>query len=194
MFNIEEFAYYLLDVLQHWGFVLVIVFAIMHPLFENPLALFNLTLGIAILGIPLAYGLIFVSNVIGIMILWLLANKANKKTDYFLLKKQVSKKALDWIKETPLWKHIIVIGVPMIPTYPIKVAVPLSGVTFKEYMVTLVGAYVFLFLGNTLLYFGVFGVFLEGIHPIVSFVLLLTLVLYIYFGNKLFKGKKSKAI
>ena len=194
MESLELFVENALVFLQGWGFIIVIVFGIAHPIFENPLALFNLTLAITLLGIPLGYLVVFVSNLIGIVILYVLATKFNEKSNDFLFKKKVSKSALDWIRNTPLWKHIVVIGVPMIPTYPIKLAVPLSKVGFKKYMITLVGAYLFLFFGNSLIYFGVAGLISSIIPNYVSIILLVLLVLYIYFGKYLFQKVDAKAV
>ena len=191
MESFELFVENAMVFLQGWGFIIVIIFGIVHPITENPLSLFNLSLAIGILGIPLGYALVFVSNLIGIIILYVLATKFNEKSNDFLFRKKVSKSALDWIKGTPTWKHIVVIGVPMIPTYPIKLAVPLSKVGFKKYMITLVGAYLFLFFGNTLIYFGVVGLITEVVPSYVSFILLLTLVVYIYFGKYLFNKDKQ---
>jgi len=185
--NLELFVDNALIFLNDWGFIIVIVFGIIHPLLENPLALFNLSLAIAIMGVPLAYITVFLANLIGILLLFYFTRMVNNKSDNFLSKKKISGKVLDWIKTTETWKHIVVIGVPMIPTYPIKLAVPLSGVSFRKYMTTLVGAYLFLFFGNTLIYFGVTGFISETIPNWVSFSLLLILVLYIYFGKYLFR-------
>ncbi|MBU1020230.1 MAG: hypothetical protein KJ847_03375 [Firmicutes bacterium] len=180
----------LLLFLGKYGFLIVIVFGILHPLFENPLSLFNLALAISLLGIPLGYILVFSSNVVGILLLYYFATKFNQKSDDVLFRKKVSQKLLVWIKETSIWKHIIVIGVPLIPTYPIKLAVPLSNIGFKKYFITLIGAYIFLFFGNTLMYFGVLGFISNTIPNYISFILLSLFIVYLYFGNSLFKKEK----
>ncbi|MCF6184000.1 MAG: hypothetical protein L3J56_05135, partial [Bacteroidales bacterium] len=51
--------------LGDYGFIIVIVFGITHPIFENPLSLFNLALAITLLGIGLGYIVVFLSNVVG---------------------------------------------------------------------------------------------------------------------------------
>jgi len=191
MESFELFIENTLLFLQGWGFIIVIIFGIIHPLIEGPFALFNLSLAIALLGIPLGYAVVFASNVIGILILYLIAKKFNKSTNDYLFHKKVSKSTLDWVKNTPTWKHVVVIGVPAIPTYPIKIAVSLSKTSFKRYMITLVGSYIFLFFGNTLIYFGVAGLITNVIPNYVSFILLLVLVLYIYFGKHLFNNGKQ---
>ena len=176
--------------LGKYGFLIVIVFGIAHPILENPLSLFNLALAITLLGIGLGYLVVFVSNMIGILILYYLVYRFNKRNKGALFEKKVADKVLTWIRNTSTWKHIVVIGVPMIPTYPIKIAVPLSGVGFKKYMVTLIGAYLFLFFGNTLIYFGVLGFITDNIPTYVSFILLSIFVVYIYFGHRIFYKEK----
>ena len=176
--------------LGNYGFIIVIVFGITHPILENPLSLFNLALAITLLGAGLGYIVVFVSNIIGILILYFLVMKFKDKYQEAIEEKKVADKVLNWIKNTDTWRHIIVIGVPMIPTYPIKIAVPLSGVGFKKYMVTLVGAYLFLFFGNTLIYYGVLGIVTDNIPNYVSFILLSLFVVYIYFGHRIFYKEK----
>ena len=189
-FDFELFVDELLFFLGNYGFIIVIVFGVMHPLFENPLSLLNLALAFAILGIPLGFLVVFSSNLIGILLLYYFALKFNKKSNNILFKKKVPEKVLNWIKTTATWRHILVIGVPMVPTYPIKVAVPLSKVGFRKYMITLVGAYVFLYIGNFLIYFGILGFITENIPNYVSFILLLGFVIYIYFGSSFFKANE----
>lgn len=176
--------------LGNYGFIIVIVFGIAHPILENPLSLFNLALAITLLGIGLGYIVVFLSNLIGIIILYFLVQKFKKRSNGVLFEKPVAEKVLTWIRNTATWRHIIVIGVPMIPTYPIKIAVPISGVGFKKYMITLVGAYLFLFFGNTLIYFGMLGIITENIPNYISFLLLFAFIIYIYFGHKLFYKDK----
>lgn len=183
---LNEFVDNALYFLQDWGFIIVIVFGIIHPLLENPLALFNFTLGIALMGIPIGVAVVFISNIIGILLLYYFTRMVNEKSNNFLNRKKVSGTILNWVNKTEMWKHIVVIGVPLIPTYPIKLAVPLSGVPFKKYMITLVGAYIFLYIGNSLIYFGVLGFISSTIPNWISFLLLSILVLYIYFGKHLF--------
>ena len=176
--------------LGSYGFIIVIIFGIIHPILENPLSLFNLALAISLLGIGLGYIVVFLSNLIGIVILYILVDKFKKRSSGVLFKKDVAEKVLTWIRNTDTWRHIIVIGVPMIPTYPIKVAVPMSGVGFKKYMITLVGAYLFLFFGNTLIYFGMLGIITNNIPNYISFILLFGFVIYIYFGHRIFYKDK----
>jgi len=182
---VEEMLFFL----GNYGFIIVIVFGIMHPLFENPLSLLNLVIAFALLGIPLGFLVVFSSNLIGIVLLYYFALRFNEKSNNILFRKKISEKVLNWVKTTDTWRHILVIGVPMIPTYPVKIAVPLSKVGFKKYLITLIGAYVFLYFGNFLIYFGIVGLITDNIPNYISFILLLTFVIYVYFGKSMFKKK-----
>lgn len=190
--NIDNYVDSILLFLGNYGFIIVIVFGIAHPIFENPLSLFTLTLSITLLGVGYGYLLLALSNLIGIIILFYLAEKFNKSTNGFLAKRKTSDKMLNWIKNAPTWRHVFVIGVPFIPTYPIKLAVPLSGVGFKKYMVTISGAYLFLFFGNSLIYFGVLGFISSVIPSYISISLLVIFVLFVYFGIDFFKNNIEK--
>ena len=180
--------------LGKYGFLIVIVFGIAHPILENPLSLFNLALAITLLGIGWGYVVVFLSNIVGILILYYLVMRFSKRNNGALFEKEVAEKVLTWIKNTDTWRHIVVIGVPMIPTYPIKIAVPLSGVGFKKYLVTIIGAYLFLFFGNTLIYFGILGIVTDNLPNYVSFILLSIFVVYIYFGHRIFYKDKLDSL
>lgn len=188
--DFEVFVQEVLLFLGSYGFIIVIIFGIMHPLFESPLSLLNLALAFEILGFPFGFLLVFSSNIVGILLLYYFAYKFNEKSNNFLFRKRVSEKALDWVRTTATWRHILVIGVPLVPTYPVKIAVPLSKVGFKKYLITLVGAYVFLYFGNFLIYFGLLGFITDNIPNYVSFILLSVFVIYIYTGNRFFKRTK----
>ena len=189
-FDFEAFVDELLFFLGNYGFIIVITFGIMHPLFENPLSLLNLALALSLLGIPLGFLVVFLSNLIGILLLYYIVQKYNEKSNNFLFRKKVTNQALNWIKKTETWRHILVIGIPMVPTYPVKIAIPLSNVGFKKYMITLVGAYLFLYFGNFLIYFGLVGLITENIPNYVSFIFLSLFVVYIYFGRNFYKRNK----
>ena len=176
LISFDSFVEELLFFLGNYGFIIVIIFGVMHPLFENPLSLLNMALAFSILGIPLGFLVVFSSNLIGIFLLYYFAIRFNEKSNNILFRKKVPEKILNWVKTTDTWRHILVIGVPMIPTYPVKIAVPLSKVGFKKYLITLVGAYMFLYFGNFLIYFGILGFISDSIPNFVSYILLIVFV------------------
>ncbi len=177
----------LLVLLGNYGFLLVIFFGILHPLTENPWSLVTMTLSISLLGIFFGYLVLIISNIIGILLLYFIVCSINKKSNYFFHRKKISQKVLSWINNTESWRHIVVIGLPLIPTYPVKVSLPFSNMSFKRYFFTLLGSYFFLYTANSLIYFGVMGFITNNIPNYVSFFLLLLFALYIYFGKYLRK-------
>ena len=186
-FDFDLLVENLLLFLGNYGIIIIIIFGVMHPLFENPLSLLNMALAFSILGIPFGFLVVFSSNLVGIVVLYFLALKFNEKSNNILFRRNISEKILNWIKTTDTWRHILVIGVPMVPTYPIKIAVPLSKVGFKKYLITLVGAYFFLYFGNFLIYFGILGFITENIPNYISFILLSIFATYVYFGSSFFR-------
>ena len=186
-----EFVDNALLFLQDWGFLLVILFGILHPVVSNPLHLFNMSLAIALLGPWLGYPIVIVANIIGILFLWYLTRMVPQ--DNILKRWKISDKVLTWVKETETWRHAIVIGAPTIPTYPVKLAIPLSGMSFKKYMYTLCGSYVVLIVANTLIHYGLVGFITNNVPNWLSFSILLVIVLYIYFGRRLFNRGNLKS-
>jgi hypothetical protein len=87
--------------------------------------------------------------------------------------------ALIWLDHTPLYKHTIALGTPLVPTYAIKVMLVL-GKGFKHYMVALVLSYVLLTGFNVLLYYGIFVELLLGSYAWISFMILCGAIIVLY--------------
>lgn len=173
--------------LENYGFIVIIILGILHPLTENPWSFFTMSLSIQLLGVFIGFSLLIFANAIGLLILYLIAITINHKSNDYLLKKNISKKVLLWIKTTPTWKHIIVIGLPLVPTYPIKVALPFSKMTFTKSFSTLLMSYVFLYSVYSLVYFGVVGILSDNIPRTFALIMLLIFAIIIYFGNHIKK-------
>ena len=182
------------QLLHPYGFWMVVLFAFLHPLTENPWSFFTLSLALTVLGAPLGYTAIALGLAIGIGCLYVIAHAINRWSKYRLLEKNISKRVLDWIVATDTWRHIVVIGLPAVPTYPIKLALPFSRMTFRRYALTLAGSYLFLYAANTALYYGIFGFVRDTIPNWVSVVLLMLFALYIYFGQTMRKKLRKSNI
>lgn len=176
--------------LDGWGIVIVIVFGVLHPLISQPLHLFNLTLAIGLVGALIGFPVVIVSNIIGIILLWYFTRIARKSNVF--KRWNVSEQIFTWVNNTEPWRHAVVIGAPTIPTYPIKLAIPLSGMSFKEYFKTLMGSYAVLIISNTLIYYGLVGFLTDNIPPWGLFLIMLVIVLYVYFGRRLFDHGRVK--
>lgn len=179
-----------LQFLQGWGFILVIVFGLSHVIMSQPLYLFGLSLAIYLLGVPLGYTLLITSNFVGMLLFWYLTREIKK--DNILKRWKISDKVFTWVRTTETWRHAIVIGAPTIPTFPIKLAIPLSGMPFKQYMKTMIQSYLVLLVSYSLIYFGVTNVLTDNLPGWVIVLIILFIVIYIYFGRRIFnRGMKS---
>jgi len=185
MMDISTWVTTFIEGYQAYALWIILLFAILHPLTENPWSLLSLTLAITFVGIPVGYGIIFIGTVIGILLLYLIMHSIRLLSHDALLHKRGSKAILNWINDTQTWRHIIVIGMPAIPTYPIKIALPLSKMTFSKFFITLLSSYIFLYIANSLLYFGVLGIVTNNIPKPLAILLLTLFALYIYFGKSL---------
>lgn len=162
---------------------LILLFGIAHPLTENPWSFLTMSLALTFLGIPLGYGILLLGNVIGIVLLYVIIHGLRYLSQDALLDKKISLTVLTWINRTDTWRHIIVIGMPSVPTYPIKIALPLSNMTFYKYFTTLLGSYVFLYAANSVLYYGLLGSIIAVIPRYVGITLLIVFAILIYFGK-----------
>ena len=171
--------------LGNYGFLLIILFGILHPLTENPWSFFTMSLSITLLGPILGYSLLLASNIVGILLLYIIVETINKRSDFFFEKKKVSKSVIDWLHNTPVWKHVIVIGMPMVPTYPIKVGLAFSKIGFKKYSTTLLLSYLYLYIIYTFAYYGLLSFLTEKIHTFVGVILIVLFIVIVYFGKNI---------
>ena len=174
--------------LGSYGFIIVIVFGILHPIIDNPWSFFTMSLSITLLGIPLGYSILIISNIVGIILVYLVLKRIDKRTDKYLYNKKVSGKALKWLETTETWRHVIVIGLPLLPTFFLKLAFPFTKLSFKKYFTTVLGSYVFLYSIYSLVYFGALSFLTENIPNYVGVILLLLFAVLIYF-SKVIKQK-----
>lgn len=170
---------------QDYALWLILLFGILHPLTENPWSFLTLSLAITFLGIPLGYSVVLLGNIIGILLLYLIIHGLRRLSKDAYLDKKIPTAVLKWINETESWRHILVLGMPTVPTYPVKIALPLSDMRFMKYSITIFGSYLFLHIANSLLYFGVLGFITDGIPRALGIALLILFAILIYFGKSM---------
>lgn len=175
-----------LRILNDYGFLIVILFGVLHPIIDNPWSFLTMTLSFSILGIPLGYLLLLISNIVGIVLLYLIMKLIDSKSKHYLYKKKVSGSVLKWLENTPLWKHVIVIGVPLVPTFFLKIAFPFTKLSFKKYFTTVVLSYMFLYSIYSLVYFGVVSFVTENIPNYVGVILVTVFIILLYFGKSIY--------
>jgi uncharacterized membrane protein YdjX (TVP38/TMEM64 family) len=182
--------------LNNWGFILVIVFGIAHGLIDNPWSFLTLSLALSIMSIPLAYAVVLLSNYLGSALQYFLLHYINNKSNNYFYQKKVSKKILVWFDQQPIWKHIIVIGMPLVPTIPLRIALPFTKMSFQKYMVIIGGTYLFLYAAYTLVYFGIISFITDNVSEFIGIPLLIVFCLWVYFGkqlrDKLFKTNQLR--
>ncbi len=183
---IEYFEIFALKYEEHIMWV-VLLFSFLHPLTENPWSFFTLSLAITALGVGKGYVLLIVGYITGIIVLYFIMRFIHQIGKFPFSNKKNIQKVLNWVSSTSTLRHIIVIGLPNIPTYPIKVILPLTKMSFIRYFITLLGSYLFLTTMNSLLYFGVFSLLGLTVPKWVAILLILIFVVIVYFGKDLKK-------
>jgi hypothetical protein len=138
------------------GVLLIFMLAILHPTVEGPAALLLLTvLTILIDSIWLASLILLIGFSIGFSLFYGLVHYLHQKNNSPLERFTPTKKAIQWVKQQPTWKHIIVIGMPLVYTYPLRIAFTIQHKRFLPFWWETFLQYAFLTIGNLLLYFGV---------------------------------------
>jgi hypothetical protein len=138
------------------GVLLIFVLSILHPTVEGPAALLLLTiLTILIDSIWLASLILLVGFSIGFSLFYVLVHYLHHKNNSQLERFIPTKKAIQWVKQQPTWKHIIVIGMPLVYTYPLRIAFTIQHNRFVPFWKETFLQYSFLTIANLLLYFGV---------------------------------------
>jgi len=157
------------------GVLLIFVLSILHPTVEGPAALLLLTiLTILIESIWLASLLLLVGFSIGFSLFYVLVHYLNQKNNAQLERFTPTRKAIEWVKQQPTWKHIIVIGMPLVYTYPLRIAFTIQHKKFLPFWWETFLQYAFLTVGNLLLYFGVIEfIFWDLPLWVISFMLIL---------------------
>lgn len=193
-----EFVENAREFLGVYSFFIVILFGILHGMTDNPWSFLTMTLSLTLLPLPIGYLVLLSSNYLGSVIQYYGLHYLNKRSDNYFYQKRVSKKVLVWLEKQPLWKHIIVIGMPLVPTVSLRIALPFTTITFKHYMKIIIGAYLFLYGSYSLFYFGALS-FLDGkISEPVGVALLALFCALVYFGKtireRLFTNKLKEEV
>jgi hypothetical protein len=150
-------------VFQEWiltlglaGVLVVFILAIFHPTIEGPAALLLLTvLTILVDSIWLASLILLLGFSIGFSLFYVLVHYLHQKNNSYLERLTPTKKAIEWVKQQPTWKHIIVIGMPLVYTYPLRIAFTIQHKKFIPFWKETFLQYSFLTIANLFLYFGI---------------------------------------
>ncbi|MEY3609565.1 MAG: hypothetical protein RLZZ264_86 [Bacillota bacterium] len=138
------------------GVFMVFVLAVLHPTLEGPAAILLLTiLTIFLKNVWLASALLWLAYTIGFSFFYILIHWLHKKTNQMVEKYSPTKKAIEWVRRQPTWKHILVIGMPLVYTYPLRIAFTIQHQKFYPFFWQTFLQYGVLTVGNLLIYFGI---------------------------------------
>jgi uncharacterized membrane protein YdjX (TVP38/TMEM64 family) len=158
--------------------MIIFVLSIIHPMISQPWSLMTVTVASLWFGIPLALLMLWSGYILGMVFYYLIIRKIDRK--YHFKKHSKFQKAIKWLDETPGYQHAISLGAPLVPTYLIKMMMPLSEKSFKSYMGVMIGAYVILTVSNVLLYYGIFVEAIFGERSWMTFLILFMFIVLMY--------------
>ncbi len=182
-----------IEYLGIWSFLLIILFGILHPTVEQPWSFVATSYALLLYGV-IGLLILFVSNMVGVLILYVICHTIKVKNEDIIQNKKILHKSIKWLEKTETYKHIIAIGIPLVPTWIIKVAIGFTDIKLHKYMLILAGSYILLFTGNLLMYYGVVSILSDAIPYYVSFPLLTLFVVYLYSGRQLFEKLGLKKV
>ena len=168
-----------------WVLCLLALFAILHPLIENPAGILMFTFLTTYWQSPgTAFLYLYSFHLLGLALFYRLIHHTFLPFSRWLITRYpLTQSVLDWIKNQPAWKHILVISMPLVYTYPLRIGWTKNHRSFTRYMVQAAVIYGLFYVGNVLLYIGFLNV-LEGIIPVWMFVIILTVTAILIYRIK----------
>lgn len=137
------------------GILIVFILGFLHPTLEGPAAILLLTILTIFLGnVWFASLLLWLVYTLGFTCFYFFIHWLHKKTNKVVERFTPTKKAIDWVSRQPTWKHILVIGMPLVYTYPLRIAFTIQHQNFYAFFWQTFLQYGVLTIGNLLLYFG----------------------------------------
>lgn len=138
------------------GMVIVLLLALLHPTLEGPAAILLLTiLTIFFEDVWVASGVLWIAYTVGFTFFYYVIHWLHQKTNKVVERFTPTKKAIEWVRRQPTWKHIFVIGMPLVYTYPLRIAFTIQHQKFYPFFWQTFLQYGVLTVGNVLLYFGI---------------------------------------
>ena len=164
------------------GVFMVFVLALLHPTLEGPAAILLLTiLTIFLNNVWLASALLWLAYTVGFSFFYILIHWLHRKTNKLVEKFTPTRKAIQWVSRQPTWKHILVIGMPLVYTYPLRIAFTIQHQKFFPFFWQTFLQYGVLTVGNLLIYFGIMQLIFFNLPIWVVSIVLALLSIGIYF-------------
>jgi len=168
------------------GVFLLIGLTLLHPIFEFPAALFIMTLLAVLLGSPwLAVFVMVPVHSLGMVIYYYLVHWFNNKTSHVVFRFKPTTIALRWIETQPRWKHILVMGLPLVYTYPLRLGFTALETKLNRYLVAVIGMELVLFIGNLILYYSLLIVLIYPSQTWIITIIFIVLIVWLYQSRKI---------
>ena len=178
-----------LNIPLFWMIMIIFFLSVIHQMISQPWSLLSVTVASIWFGIPVALVILWSGYLTGMVLYYILIKKMEQT--YHFEKHEKFIKARNWLRETPSYQHAISLGTPLVPTYFIKMMMPLSEPSFKSYMGVMIGAYVILTISNVLLYYGIFVEALLGERAWITFIILFIFIVTMYIMSHQNRKKKQ---
>ena len=161
--------------------MIIVGFGVVHALISQPWSVVGVSISIYFFGPILGITTLFMSYTIGNILYYFIVLRIdvylNHKYPRWLIK------GLSWVKRNPSYKHMISIGLPLVPTSFIKASLPISTQSLKRFMKIITGSYVILTTFNILIYYGFLVSIFQGEFSFITLIVLCIFLVLLYFAN-----------
>jgi len=175
-----------------WGYLILCLLAILHPIIEAPAALILMT--IMTVYTSSVFESIFILSIfhlIGFLLIYLFIHRFKSSTLFKNNTRFSFPKVKAWYDSKKEWQHIFVMGLPLIYTYPLRIYWTLKTKSLLSFLGKMTVMYTIMYLGNLMMYWGYFLI-LERF--ITNEGLLLAMIMFAYLIYRFGTNKIRKTI
>lgn len=175
-----------------WGYLILCLLAILHPIIEAPAALILMT--IMTVYTNSVFESIFILSLfhlIGFLLIYLFIHRFKSSTLFKNNTRFSFPKVKAWYDSKKEWQHIFVMGLPLIYTYPLRIYWTLKMKSLLSFLGKMTVIYTIMYLGNLMMYWGYFLI-LERF--ITNEGLLLAMIMFAYLIYRFGANKIRKTI
>jgi hypothetical protein len=138
-----------------WGFFILCLFAILHPIIEAPAALILMTLmTLYTNSIFESIFILYIFHFFGFILIYLFIHRLKFSTLFKSNTRFSFPKVQSWYDSKKEWQHIFVMGLPLIYTYPLRIYWTLKIKSFISFIGKMTVIYTIMYMGNLMMYWG----------------------------------------
>jgi membrane protein YqaA with SNARE-associated domain len=143
-----------------WGVFAIILFAFLHPSLEFPAAIF---LFVMMMGLTedlfLSLSLLILSHTLGSALTYYLCLYLPSFQSFSPKMMRLIENSVHWYNKKSEWQHILVMSLPLVYTYPLRLYWTRKQSSFYFYMIKMLIMYSLLYLWNVIIY-----IFIQDIY------------------------------